>query len=141
MSVEKKRKGYADGSLHLTDRNWTLKDAYQVTYTDADGEIQEVKFWSHITPQDADRRTLNLKKRGLEKSITQLDDAFVRDLMNLVGIKSCEPSELFFSAWLAKPTPEKVIYLKPRRRGQPPSGAVPTTNERQNREAHDEMPA
>jgi len=104
------------------------KGAYRVTYTDADGEIQEVSIWSPITPQDADRRSLNLKKRGLKKSITQVDDAFVADLMNLVGIRSCEPRDLFFSAWLAKPAPEKVIELKPRRKGQPSHADVKRTS-------------
>jgi hypothetical protein len=127
-----------------------LERICQVTYTNREGEIERVEFHYPRTLKDAERQAPKLKKWGLEMRVSPIDDdALIKTLIDLSGMKSCEPSELHFSVIfdiihdkvinLTKPRskvkskrtglksriisekkPEKVFELKPRRKGQTP---------------------
>jgi hypothetical protein len=124
------------------------RGAYKIIYTGKDGEIKEICFWSPVTLKNVElfsHEKKYLKFWGLKKSISQLDDATVRALIDLSGL-GCDLSDVEVYASfkkfppakmidLTKPRssvsekePEKVIELKPRRRSQPTPADVKRTS-------------
>lgn len=74
----------------------TLQNMYRKEYTNSDGQIESVVLEYPCTEEDINppaTQTKYLKKRwGLDVSVSQVDDAIVKKIIELSGIGPCQPS-------------------------------------------------